>query len=439
VKVTKEKVENSQAFLTVEMEPAEMKESLEASYRRLAKKTDIPGFRRGKAPRSVLESYMGKESVLEEALKQLVPQAYEEAIKEQGIEPFAQPDVEVTQTDPIIFKAVVPLPPTVELGDYHSLQLTPDPVEITEENVNAVLEELRHQHATWEPVERPLAFGDLAVLDINSEIEEKPFIKKLGAQYQILRDSVSPAPGFAEQLEGMKKDEEKEFRLKLSEDYPQNELAGKEASFKVKIAEIKQENLPELGDELAQQVSSDLQTLDSLREEVSKSLKQRGEERARIDFEEKVINDVVEKSKVDFPPVLVEMEINRILNERARQLQLSGRGLEDYLKGINKTEKELREELRPVATKNVTGSLVLGKIAEEEKIEVADSEIDVEIDGMTKSVADEKKDELRKLLDTPQTRASIKQSLMIRKTIERLAGIAKGPETIKTEVKEEKK
>jgi trigger factor len=439
VKVTREKIENNQAFLTVEMEPADMEEPLADSYRRLAQKVNIPGFRKGKAPRTVLEHYIGRESVLEEALKQLVPQAYEKAIKEQAIEPFAQPEIEITQADPVIFTAVVPLPPVIELGDYHDIQLTPDPVEVTEDNTNAVLEELRHQHAIWEPVERPLDFGDLAVIDIASEVEEKPFIKKLGAQYQVLPDSVSPAPGFAEQIVGMRKGAEKEFKLSLPADYPQSELAGKEVSFKVKLSEIKEEKLPELNDELASQVSPDFKTVDSLREGVSSSLKQRAEERARIDFEERVIKAVVDQAQVDYPPVLVEMEINRMLNERARQLQMSGRGLEEYLRSINKTEAELREELRPVATRNVTSSLVIGKVAEMEKIEAGDAEVDAEIERMTTGTADDKKGELRKLMDNPQTRDSIKRSLIMRKTIGRLVEIANSPETTQTEVKEAKK
>ncbi len=144
LKITKEKVENSQAYLTVEIEPAEMETSMEDSYRRLAQKTSIPGFRKGKAPRAVLENYIGRESVLEEALKLVVPQAYEQALKEQEIEPFAQPEVEITQTDPVIFKAVVPLVPTVELGDYQSIRLKPEKVEVTQDNINEVIEELRH-------------------------------------------------------------------------------------------------------------------------------------------------------------------------------------------------------------------------------------------------------------------------------------------------------
>lgn len=438
MKVTREKTENNQAFLTVAMEPAEMTESIEASYQRLAKKTNIPGFRRGKAPRAVLERYLKRESVLEEALKELLPQAYEKAIKEQAIEPFAQPEIEVTQKDPVIFKAVVPLPPVVELGDYQGIRLTPDPVAITEENTEAVLADLRHQHATWEPVERPVNFGDLVVINIDGEAAETPLIKKLGVQYQVIRDSMAPAPGFAEQLIGMNRGGEKEFKLTLPENYPRSELAGKEASFKVKVEEIKEEKLADLDDEFASKVSSDFKTLDSLRGEVSRTLKSHAEERARVDFEEKVVKAVVEKSRVDFPPVLVEMEINRILNEQARQLQMGGGSLEGYLKNMKKTEAELREELRPVAVKNVTGSLVLGEIAKREKIEVTEAEIDKEIDGMTRGAAEDKKADLRKLLDTPRARDSIKQSLVTRKSIERLVTIARGPEVAQAETKEEK-
>ena len=440
MKVTKEKEENRQAFLTVEMEPAEMEESLEDSYRSLSKKTDVPGFRRGKAPRAILENYIGRERLVEEALKKLVPQAYEQALKEQEIEPFTQPEIEVTQTDPVIFKAVVPLAPTVELGDYRSIRMDPDPVDITEENVNDVLEELRHQHATWEPVERPLDYNDLAVIDINGEVEEKPYVKRVGTQYQVLRDSASPAPGFSEQIVGMKKDEEKEFKLSFPEDYPNSEVAGKEASFKVKLSEIKEEKLPELNDELAGQVSTDFKTVDALREEVSKNLKQHTEDRVRMDFEEKVINTAIEQSQVDYPPILVEMEINRILNEQARQLQMTGRGMDDYLRSINKTAEQLREDLQPVASKNVTASLVLGRVAEAENVEVTDSEIDDRIETMAGNATEDKKEEFKKLLNTPQTRESIKQSLLTRKTIERLVEIAKNKKkpVTKTKKKEEK-
>ena len=425
MKVTREKTENSQVFLSIEMEPAEVEDSLEESYRRLVKKANIPGFRRGKAPRVILERYIGKESLLEDALNNLLPQAYEKAIKEQEIEAIARPSIEIAQTDPVVFKATVPLPPTVELGDYHHIQVTQEPVELTEDDVSAAIEQLRHQHATWEPVERPVDFGDLVVLDIESNIEDKPFINQKGVQYQVLHDLPFPAPGFAEQLSGMKRGEDKEFKLQFPSDYPRGELAGKEPSFKVRVTEIKQEELPEPNDEFAQEVTPDFKTLDSLRERVSGNLRLRAEERAKIDFEEQVIEAVVDLAQLEFPPILVDREIDQLLEEHSQRWQMAGKGLEEYLSRINKTEEELREELHPLATKRVARSLVLGKVAGEEKIEVSDSEVSAEIENMTKD-ATENKDELEKLLASPQARQSIKQSLITRKTIQRLVEIAKG-------------
>jgi len=426
VKVTREKEENSQVFLTVEMEPAEVEESLEKSYSRLVKKANIPGFRKGKAPRAILEQYIGKESLLDDALNHLLPQAYEKAIKEQEIEAIARPHIEVTQTDPVVFKATVPLKPAVSLGDCHHLQVKPEPVTVAKDDVNAAIEQLRHQHATWEPVERPVDFGDLVVFDIESSIKDEPFINQQGAQYQVIRDLPFPVPGFAEQLSGMKRDEEKEFKLQFPSDHPQSDLAGKEASFKVKVAEIKQEILPELNAKFAKQINPDFKTLNSLRKQVSTSLKARAEERAKIDFEERVIEAAVDLSQVEFPSILVEMEVDHLVEEQSRRWQGS-KGLDEYLSSINKTEKELREELHPLATKRVTRSLVLGKVAEEEKIEVSDSEIHAEIETMTKDAADNK-DELQKFLNTPQAHESINQFLITRKTIQRLVDVAKSPQ-----------
>jgi trigger factor len=425
LKVTKEKIENSQAFLTIEMEPAEMEAGMQDAYLHLVQKAAIPGFRKGKAPRAVVERTLGKGRLLEEALDHIVPQAYEQALKEQEIEPYAQPSVEITQAEPLIFKAVVPLTPTVTLGDYKSIRMTPEPVDIKEENINSVLEELRHQHATWEPVDRALDYNDLAVIDIKGMVEEKPLVQKVGAQYHATKDSISPAPGFVAQIVGMKKEESKEFTLTFPADFPTSQVAGKEASFKVTLHEIKEEKLPELNDDLAVLVSPEFKTLPALREEVVKSLKLRGEERARMDHEEKVITAAVEQAKVEYPPVVVDLEINRILNDQARQIQMSGRGMDEYLRSLNKTVEQLQEELRPVAVKNVNASLTLSKIAETEKIEVTADEINNGIGNMVRSIGEDKKEEMRKLLDTPQNRQSLTQSIKTRKTIERLTDIAK--------------
>jgi trigger factor len=428
LKVTREKIEDRQAYLTIELEPAEMETGLEDAYHRLAQQASIPGFRKGKAPRAVVERHLGKARLLDEAIDRLLPQAYDQALKEQEIEPFGQPELEIAQPDPLIFKAVVPLKPNVELGDYTGIRMTPEPVEVTDEKIDAVIENLRMQYATWEPVDRPLDMSDMAVIDISGEVDGRPYVKKLAAQYPVVKESASPAPGFAEQIVGLKKDEEKEFDLSFPEDYPNSNVAGKEGHFKVKLHEIKEQKLPELDEAFLKQISAEFKTVDDLREEAAKGLRARGEENSRMEFEERVISAAIEQAKVEYPPVLVNLETNRIINEQARQLQMSGRGMDEYLKMTNKTVEQLQEELKPVATRNVNASLVLNQVAEAEKIEVTEADIENGIANTVRGVPEERQAEMRQFMDNPQTRDSLRQSLLTRKTIERLTEIAKSPE-----------
>lgn len=436
MKITRDKTENSQVFLTIEMEPQEVEESMAESYRRLARRTDVPGFRRGKAPRAILERYLGRDSVREDALNHLLPQAYEKAVKEQQIEAIARPEIELVQSEPVIFKAKVPLAPVVQLGDYHSLTMKPDPVRVTDANINEVIEQLRHQNATWEVVDRAINFGDLAVLNIESRVNGAPFINREGVQYLVMENSNSPVPGFAKELVGMKKGEEKKFNIKLPEDHPRKEMAGKEAHFTVKMLEVKQEILPELNDAFATQLGPEIKNVSALKEEVSRNLKLRAKASARADFEEKVIDAVVAISQVEFPPVLVEAEVHRMMSERARQFEQQGVNLEEYLKSIDKTEAKLHEELHPVATRRVTQSLVLGKVAETEKIAVNDKEIDDEIEATLKN-ATKNKEELQRALNAPPSRESIRQILLTRKTVERLVEIATRKKERKSKSKKE--
>jgi trigger factor len=429
LKVTREKEENNQVFLRIELEPPEVEKSMEEAYRRLVKKAKIPGFRQGKAPRAVLERYIGRESLLEDALNNLLPDVYQQALKEQQIEAIANPQIEVVQTEPVVFTAVVPLKPAVELGDYRSIRLTPEKVEVTKEEVDNVIEQLRRQHGTWEPVERPVAYEDLVVMDVESTVEGKPFLSQPGAQYQVMPNQPSPVPGFAEKLVGMKLGEEKEFRLQLPEDYSQPEVAGKEADFKVKVNEIKQQRLPKLDKDFAQLVSPEFKTMAALKAQLSKNLHLQAEQRTKEAFEEKVIDAVVDISKVEFPPVLVESEIERLMERQARWLEGSGLGLEAYLSRINKTEEELREEMRPVAAKRVTRSLVLGRVAEAEKIEVTEEEIAAELEKVVQEA--DNKAEMKEKINSPQARESMEELLATQKTIRRLVEIAKGPQDVR--------
>ncbi len=447
MKVTRDKTENSQAFLTIEMEPPEIEEALKEAYHHLVQKANIPGFRKGKAPRAIVERYLGKESLMEHAVEHMVPEAYEQALIEQKIEPVAQPQIEIVQNEPLIFKATVPLIPTVKVGDYHQIQLTPEPVKVTDEDINAVIEQLRHQHATWDPAERPVEFNDLVTLDVDSTVEGKPFINQKGGQYQVIQGVAFPVSGFAEQLTGMKpalslpkgSGEEKEFKLPIPADYPRTEMVGKEASFKVRLTEIKQEKLPELTDEFAAQVHPELKTLDALRQRVTEQLTKRAEERVKADFEGKVIEAAAGLAQVEYPQIMVDGEVESMLNQQARRLQMGGIALDDYLKSIKKTEDELKAELRPQATRRVVNSLVLDKIAEEEEIEVTEAEIDAEVEKMATS-AGEKRDEVFKSLNSPRAREPIRQVLVTQKTVQKLTEIAKSPKTnIEAKEKEEVK
>ncbi len=232
-----------------------------------------------------------------------------------------------------------------------------------------------------------------------------------------------PAPGFAAQLVGMKKDAEKEFTLKLPDDYPRSEMAGKEPSFKVRLIEVKEEKLPALNDDFARHLGPEMADLAALRKEVETNLKLRAEERVRTEFEEKALTAVVTLSRVEFPPVLVEMEIDRMIEDQTRRFQMQGGDLAAYLKSINKTAEQLHEEMHPAAEQRVTRSLLLGKLSEAENIQVTDLDIDTEVETILKSTG-ENKESMRKMLHTPQSRQSVRQYLLTRQTIDRLAAIA---------------
>ncbi len=440
MKVTKEKTENSQAYLTVEIEPTEVEESMEKTYQRLVKRTKVPGFRIGKTPRNIFEKYYTRKSLLEETLEDLLPDAYKKAIKEQEIDPIASPQIEITQTEPVIFKAIVPLKPVIKLGDYHQIRLPEEPPhEVTEEDVNKVLESLRHEHATWEPVDRAALTDDMATMDVWSEAEGKPYINQKNAQYNIKQGENFPIPGFGEQITGMKKDEEKEFSLNFPADDPRTDYAGKECKFKVRINEIKVEKLPELNDEFAKTISKEHETLDALKEFTKSSLKEKTLEIAKSNYEEAVLTEAVNQAQIEFPPILADNEIHRMMDDRFQTREQ----FQAYLKSVNKTEEEVHQEFHEAAhetaEKRVKRSLVLGKISEEEKIQVSEGDIDAEIERMLQGITGQNRDDLLKSLNKPEVRESISQRLLARKTIDKLVEIAKGDTADSSATKEDKK
>ena len=427
MKVSTESLGNCQTALTIEAEASELDKSLEEAYHHLVNEVSIPGFRKGKAPRAILVQHIGKKSLLEEALERLIPQLYKQAIESQEIEPIARSEIEIIQTEPVVFKAVVSLKPEVKLGDYHSIRLEPGPViKIAKKEVTAAMEEFRERQGAWVPVGRPVELGDLVTMDIEANVDGKPWLNHKGVLYEVDKDSSSPVPGFASHLQGTEKNKERTFSLTIPDDYPIKEMCGKEGAFKVTVTEIKEKQLPELDDELAHSAGYD--NMADMKRKVTADLRAKAEARNRSELRQKALDALVEISEVNYPPILEDEEITGLLRDEAQRLGFREPG--DYLKRSGKTEEGLKQELRPIAQKRLTQGLILGKLAEAEKIEISSSEVDNKVDEITNDAED--KEKVRQFLSLPQVRQSIEQSLHTQKTMDRLSQIAIGNAENKT-------
>ena len=424
MKVTREKTEDHQAFLTVELSPEEIEEASKATYLRLVQRVNVPGFRKGKAPRQFLVRHVGSDAFLTEIIEDAVPEACDKAIMEQEIDLIARPQIELVEREPVTFKAIVPLKPVIELGDYKKARLKPEKIDVNDERIDAVVDELRHQWGTWEVVERAVAFSDIAVMDVESTIDGEPFINQQGARYQVIGGSPSPAPGFAEEIVGMKAGEEKDITLKFPEDDERKDVAGKEVIFKVKVTTVQEEKLPEINDELAIKVDAEIKTVKELRSRIESDLTKRAEERSKGDFEDKIIDAAVEVSEIKYPPVLIEVECRRMMDDQTERLRMQGITMEQFLGTMGKSEEEFHDELHPLAEKRLERGLVLGKLAEVEEIRITPEDIDAEIENMVKDHADELKDRYREAFNGDEARESIGRQLLSDRTIGRLSDFA---------------
>jgi len=431
MKVTAETLEDSQVALNIEAEAGELNKAMDEAYRRLVNKVSVPGFRKGKAPRFILEQHIGKGSLLEEALEQLIPQLYKEAIDSQKIEPIDQPQVEIIQTEPVVFKAVVPVKPTVELGDYRNIKLQPEPVEITDEEIDAAVELKRQEQAILTPVDRPVQFGDMVTMNIEANIEEKPFLNHKDIVYEVNKGSQVPLPGFAEKLKGAKKGKGKDFTLIMPLDHRVKEFAGKECFFKVAVTEVKEKQLPELDDEFSQTCGYD--NLTSMKEALYVDLKDKAKQLGEQRLSETAVDAVVETSQVHYPPILENKEIDRILEREAHRLGFTK--LNDYLNATNLTEEKLRDSLRPTVKKQIARLIVLDEIARIEKIEINESEVDNQIDEMVKSEEGEG-EKIRQFLQLPHMKESMRESLRRNKTVDWLVKIATSGNQIEAETEQ---
>ena len=418
MKVSTDRIEGSQVVLNIEVDAEEMESAIKKAYHRLGAKTTVPGFRKGKAPPEMLERYFGREALVEDAVEHLLPEVYDRAIQEQEVDAIAQPQVEVLQIDPLSFKATVPVQPTIELDDYHQVKFEQETVVVTEEEEAEALEKIRYMQAPWTPMERPAKSGDLLAIDVEGTVEGEVVINEKEGWYQLSPDLPNALPGFAEQLEGAEKGEERVFTLTLPAEH--GESGGKECSFKVLVNEIKEKKLAEMDDDFAKSLGQGLETLDSVKEKIAADLRSRKEMEAKNNLEEKAIKALVDLARAEFPDIMVQNEIDHLMSEQERHFG-DRHGLEDYLNRLKKTQEEFRNELRPMAERIVLRSLVLQRFAELEGVEVSAADIDAEVENMMQYASDEG---VRRLFDSSSARESLRRNLFIRKAIDRLAEIA---------------
>jgi trigger factor len=423
VKVSTQELESSQVLLEIEVDPPRIERAVDQAYRRFASRLNVPGFRRGKAPRPIVERMVGRESLLEDAIEHLVPEVYQEAVGETGLKPIEQASVEVVETEPLRIKATVPVRPEVRLGDYHRLQRELSVAEITEEQVQNVIDQLRDEHATWAPVERPVQYGDRIAMDVHGAAGEEVISDRKDVEYVVTEDALRPLPGFGAQLVGMQAGESKEFTLHVPDDYEDSDLAGKDAAFTVQVHWVKEKHLPELDDAFASTVGS-FGSVAELRERVESELKARAEATARRELQEGVIEAVVETAHLELPPQAIEREAERRRERLSNSLSQRGLTLEQYQRLVGKSAAELDEEFRTGARRDLTRELVLDEVAEAEQIEVTPAEIEAEIREMAGDGADAAR--LRKAFARPEARERVRNMVRERKAVERLVALASG-------------
>jgi len=406
VKVAAQEIEHSQVVLDIEVEDERLERAVDQAYRRVVQRLNVPGFRKGKAPRALVERMVGREALVEDAVEHLVPEVVEAAVKEQELTMVARPTLEVVSTAPLQVKATVPVQPKVELGDYHSLKIEAKPADIQEEQVDQVVSRLQESNATWEPVERPVEMGDRVAIDVSGKAGETIVVDSKDAEYIVDAERPQPADGFADALVGMSAEETKTVALKLPEDYRDKDIAGQDAEFTLTVHWVKAKILPPLDDEFAATLGMEYATVDELKSAIRENLTSREEHERRMEHEEQVLQAVVDQATVDLPPQLTEEEADRLLQQTAQNLERQGIPLQSYLRFTQKSEEQFREELNTQAERNVRRTEVLNAVAQAEGIEVSDDEINAELAQSSEDPA-----EVRRLIREAQRRPAFKDRI----------------------------
>lgn len=424
LKLSLEQLPERQVVLDIEADPEELEASKKKAYQRLVGRLRIPGFRKGKAPQVMLERWIGKEALLEEAMNFLIPEVTDKAIKEQEIEAAGVPDIEVSGLDPVAWKATVPLTPTVDLGDYRGLRVEPELAVVPEEDITRALEDTRFNATPWEPASRPVEMGDLLTIDVAVEEAGKTITDQKDVQFRPLDENENPVPGFSQQLVGFEAGKEKSFAINFDASYENKDFAGRSFEFRVLVKEIKTKHLPEIDDEFAKGVEDGFTNLEALRLHLAGQLQEHADSAAREKLREHALDQLIEAATVEFPPTMVDHEAEHMLEEQARQVTQNQADVDAYVQAIGKDKAELIEEMKPAARERIVRSLIVTELKEAEKIEVEADEIDSEVESLIGVGGAEQREQLKRIFDTDANRNNLERSLLTRKTLDRLLEIA---------------
>lgn len=386
--VNVETLEKNLVKLTVEVPVEDVEKSIEKVYQKEKNKIQLPGFRKGKAPRKMIEKMYGADVFLEEAVNELVPGAYEEACKEVEKDIVSQPQIEYTQVEPgksVIFVATVAVKPEVTLGEYKGLEVASEPVEVTEDEILAELKKEQDKNSTTITVEdRPVADGDVIELDFEGFIDGVAFEGGKAENFPLTIGSGSFIPGFEEQLIGTALGEEKEVNVNFPEEYHAKELAGKPAVFKCKVNSIKTKELPELDDEFASEVS-DFETLEEYKADIRAKLTEQKEKAAKTAKEDALVEKAVEGATMDIPDLMIESQARSMVQDFAQRLQQQGLSMDQYMQYTGSTVEKMIEESKEQAKKRIENRLVLEAVAAAEGLTASEEDVEKEIEDLAKS------------------------------------------------------
>lgn len=415
-----EKLEKNMAKLTIEAPADEFEKAVEKSYQKNKNRMSVPGFRKGKVPRKMLEKMYGTQIFFEDAINDLIPEVYSrEVTAAEDLEIVSQPKIEVTQAEAgqsFIFTAEVALKPAVELGQYKGLAVEKDNVEVTDEDVAAELEKVRKENSRTISVEdRAVEDGDIATIDFEGFIDGEAFEGGKGTDYPLTIGSHSFIDTFEEQLVGKNLNEEVEVNVTFPEDYQAKELAGKPAMFKVTVKELKKVELPEADDEFAQDVS-EFDTLEEYKNDIRTKLTEQKETEAKNALEDKAVAAVVEGAKMDIPEPMIDLQVRQMAENFARRLQSQGISWEQYCQFTGMTTDKLFEQMRPQALKTIQSRLVLEAVAAAENIIASEEDFAAEIDKMAEAYKMEA-DKIKEMMGEEE-KNSIMKDLAVTKAAE---------------------